>query len=131
MFDSLEAQEALLAAFDAQENGTAEDVAAQTANWGAKAKPAGPQPVKLFADAPAEPLKNEPIQAPMDGFGPLSMRINSRNPKNAAPESTEAVQPQPETIPVAQEPVVEAVETAPVGEVAPVLEVAPVVETAR
>ncbi len=115
MFDSLEAQEALLAAFDAQENGTADEAAAQTANWGAKAKPAGPQPVKLFADAPAEPLKNEPIQAPMDGFGPLSMRINSRNPKNAVPESTEAVQPQPETIPVAQEPVVEAVETAPVA----------------
>jgi hypothetical protein len=117
-----------LAAFDAQENGTEEDVAAQTANWGMKAKPAaGPQPVKLFADAPAEPLKNEPIHAPMDGFGPLSMRINQRNPKNFAPETPAApAEPQIEPTPVAQETVVDVVETAPVVEAPAPVAAAPV-----
>lgn len=57
---------------------------------------------------PAAPLKNEAVTAPMDGFGPLSMRINQRNPKNFAPE----------TAPVAETPVVEAVETVQAAETA-------------
>ncbi len=132
MFDSLEAQEALLAAFDAQENGGGDDSdASQMGDWGMK-KPAAasqPQPNKIFADQPAEPLKNEPVSAPLDGFGPLSMRINQRNPKNFAPETPAApVEPQqiePAPAPVVPEPVAEAVETAPVVEAAPVVEVVP------
>lgn len=147
MFDSLEAQEALLAAFDAKDHNSDDEAAdsndaAAAPSWGLKSQPAKNQPVpnNLFVDQPAQPIKNEPVQQPMDGFGPLSMRINQRNPKNIeqeAPAMTEApapapVQPEAEPTPVAQEEVVQPVETAPVVET-PVVEAAPapapVVET--
>ncbi len=167
MFDSLEAQEALLAAFDAQDHtaddeSESNDIAAAPSSaergiapaergiapaerGGALHAPAWetpkapqPAPVNLFADQPAQPLKVEPVQQPMEGFGPLSMRVNARNPKNF--ETTEApsqearggalhapVEPAIEPTPVAQETQAQPVETAPVAE-APVVETAPVAE---
>jgi len=135
MFDSLEAQEALLAAFDAQDHSEVEESeeneAAAGPSWGLKGSPAANQPVpnKLFADQPAAPLKVEPVQQPLDGFGPLSMRIHQRNqnPETVeAPAAPEApVQPQAEPVPVAQESVVQPVEAAPAPVAAPAPAAAP------
>lgn len=114
MFDSLEAQEALLAAFDAQNNGDEDENQAGTASqdtWDLKAKAADPSQSQghNIMTPPAAPLKNEPVAAPMDGFGPLSMRINQRNPKNFAPETVPEAEAAPQieetAAPVAQEPV--------------------------